>query len=272
MPTMNLFKRLNFRLVIIGSFPRCISQVNGRFIRSYVLVIHFQNHRLNHTLSGIQWYASKRNRKEWGRELWWAGRGYTKKGHQGGFNQFLTAMYLGCYFDSIITGGEISCLRNRHGAGVSLPRSDRHPGVERGLTGSWVCVGKTSGSGKHCTFSCSNTQTGAPPFYQPQILTSLGLLLAPHWLEWCKAVRVLIRHGNHEIIHHEVKQSKKEQEDRACEWERLCVCIRMTQARCIVISIKNFSLVHFKLLTLCTIMPSRCFSSYHVPEQFLYPG
>lgn len=75
--------------------------------------------------------------------------------HQGGFNQFLTTMYLGCYFDSIITGGEISCLRNRHGAGVSLPRSDRHPGVERGLTGSWVCVGKTSGSGKHCTFSSS---------------------------------------------------------------------------------------------------------------------
>lgn len=45
-------------------------------------------------------------------------------------------LYPGCYFDSIITEGEISCLGNRRGAAVSLPRSDRHPGV---------CVGGTPG-------------------------------------------------------------------------------------------------------------------------------
>lgn len=80
-------------------------------------------------------------------------------------------MYLGCYFDSIITGAEISCLRNRHGAGVSLPRSDRHPGVKRGLAGNWVCVGKTSGSEKRCTFSCSGFWTPKTGLLYPTYFT-----------------------------------------------------------------------------------------------------
>ncbi len=59
----------------------------------------------------------------------WTPRGLTRS----------SLLYPGCYFDSIITEGEISCLGNRRGAAVSLPRSDRHPGV---------LVGGTQGSGK----------------------------------------------------------------------------------------------------------------------------
>lgn len=86
-------------------------------------------------------------------------------------------MYLGCYFDSIITAGEISCLRNRHGAAVSLPRSDRHPRVERegARRELGLCWQDLRGSGKRCAFSCLTIETSqaSRKFRSPSVRTHL---------------------------------------------------------------------------------------------------